>query len=224
MPGLRSGHGVGRAGAVFDPRGHARRHTGEYFALLLLAAAGLMLLVSSDNLLMIFIALELLSVSLYALVAFDKGSPASAEAALKYLLFGGMSAAFTLYGISLIYGITGDLQLGAIAAQLRGQPREPVFYTALVMTLVGFAFKLAAAPFHLWAPDVYEGAPIPVASFVASGSKVASFFVLARILMTAFRGERPRRWIICRGGRRCWRCWRRFRWWRAMWPRLCKRM
>jgi NADH-quinone oxidoreductase subunit N len=176
--------------AVLSWGGKFTRHTGEYFALLLLAAAGLMLLVSSDNLLMIFIALELLSVSLYALVAFDKGSPASAEAALKYLLFGGMSAAFTLYGISLIYGITGDLQLGAIAAQLRGQPREPVFYTALVMTLVGFAFKLAAAPFHLWAPDVYEGAPIPVASFVASGSKVASFFVLARILMTAFPGSR----------------------------------
>ncbi len=164
------------------------RHAGEYFALLLLATAGLMLLVSSDNLLMIFIALELLSISLYALAAFDKGSLASSEAALKYLLFGGMSAAFTLFGISLLYGISGDTQLTLIAARLRGQPVEPVFYVALVMTLVGFAFKLAAAPFHLWAPDVYEGAPTPVASFIASGSKVASFFVLARILLTAFPG------------------------------------
>jgi NADH-quinone oxidoreductase subunit N len=170
--------------------GRFTRHAAEYFALLLLAAAGLMLLVSSDNLLMIFIALELLSVSLYALAAFDKASPASAEAALKYLLFGGMSAAFTLYGISLIYGITGDLQLDGIAARLRGEPAEPVFYAGLVMTLIGFAFKLAAAPFHLWAPDVYEGAPTPVAAFIASGSKVASFFVLARILLTAFAGAR----------------------------------
>ena len=166
------------------------RHAGEYFALLLLAAAGLMLLVSSDNLLMIFIALELLSISLYALAAFDKASLASSEAALKYLLFGGMSAAFTLFGISLVYGIAGDIQLGFIAGRLRGQPVEPVFYAALVMTLVGFAFKLAAAPFHLWAPDVYQGAPTPVASFIASGSKVASFFVLARILLTAFPGAR----------------------------------
>src|SRR5580658_3660668 len=139
---------------------------------------------------MIFIALELLSISLYALAAFDKGSMASSEAALKYLLFGGMSAAFTLFGISLVYGMAGDIQLDAIAARLRVQPVEPVFYTALVMTLVGFAFKLAAAPFHLWAPDVYEGAPTPVASFIASGSKVASFFVLARILLTAFPGAR----------------------------------
>ncbi len=99
--------------AVLSWGGRFTRHTGEYFALLLLAAAGMMLLVSSDNLLMIFIALELFSVSLYALAAFDKASPASAEAALKYLLFGSMSAAFTLFGISLIYGITGDLQLEA---------------------------------------------------------------------------------------------------------------
>jgi NADH-quinone oxidoreductase subunit N len=166
------------------------RHVGEYFALLLLAAAGMMLLISSDNLLLIFIALELLSISLYALAAFDKERLASSEAALKYLLFGGMSAAFTLFGISLIYGITGDIQLGVIAAWLYARPVEPVFYAALVMTLVGFAFKLAAAPFHLWAPDVYEGAPTPVASFIASGSKVAGFFVLARLLLAGFPGAR----------------------------------
>ena len=172
--------------------GHERftRHAGEYFAVLLLAAAGMMLLISSDNLLMIFVALELLSVSLYALAGFDKGSVASSEASLKYFLFGGVSAAFTLFGISLVYGVAGDVQLGDIAAQLRGRPAEPIFYAALVMTLVGFAFKLAAAPFHLWAPDVYEGAPTPVASFIASGSKVASFFVLARILLSGFQDAR----------------------------------
>jgi NADH-quinone oxidoreductase subunit N len=176
--------------AVLSWHQSVTRHAGEYFALLLLAASGLMLLVSSDNLLMIFIALELLSISLYALAAFDKGSLASSEAALKYLLFGGMSAAFTLFGISLIYGIAGDIQLNFIAARLRNQPVEPLFYVALVMTLIGFAFKLAAAPFQFWAPDVYQGAPTPVASFIASGSKVASFFVLARILLTAFPASR----------------------------------
>jgi NADH-quinone oxidoreductase subunit N len=176
--------------AVLSWNGRFTRHAGEYFALLLLATAGLLLLVSSDNLLLIFISLELLSVSLYTLAAFDKASLGSAEASLKYLLFGGMSAAFTLFGISLIYGITGGIKLDDVAAQLHGRHAEPVFYAALVMTLVGFAFKLAAAPFHLWAPDVYEGAPTPVASFIASGSKVASFFVLARILLTAFPGAR----------------------------------
>jgi NADH-quinone oxidoreductase subunit N len=162
------------------------RHTGEYYALLLLATAGLMLLISSENLLMIFIALEILSVPLYVLTAFDKTREASAEAALKYFLFGSVAAAFTLFGISLLYGMTGELGLGAIAAKLRTQPVEPVCYAALVMTLIGFAFKVAAAPFHFWAPDVYEGAPAPIACFVASASKVASFFVLAKIVIDGF--------------------------------------
>jgi NADH-quinone oxidoreductase subunit N len=162
------------------------RHIGEYFALLLLATAGLMLLISSENLLMIFIALELLSLPLYVLTAFDKSSAASAEAALKYFLFGSVAAAFTLFGISLLYGLTGDLQLGGIAEKLNTQPVEPICYVALVMTLAGFAFKVAAAPMHFWAPDVYEGAPAPIACFIASGSKVASFFVLARIIVDGF--------------------------------------
>lgn len=162
------------------------RHIGEYFALLVFAAVGMLLVISSDNLLMIFVAVELLSLSFYVLTAFNKSSPASGEAALKYFLFGGMAAAFTLFGISLIYGITGEIQLAAVAAKLRDQTQLPLFDIALVMTLAGFAFKLAAAPFHFWAPDVYEGAPTPIASFIASGSKIASFFVLGRILLTGF--------------------------------------
>ena len=162
------------------------RHVGEYFALLLLATAGLMLLISSENLLMIFIALELLSLPLYVLTAFDKSSAASAEAALKYFLFGSVAAAFTLFGISLLYGMTGELQLGLLAEKLNTQPIEPICYVALVMTLAGFAFKVAAAPMHFWAPDVYQGAPAPIACFIASGSKVASFFVLARIIVDGF--------------------------------------
>ena len=171
------------------------KHLGEYFALLLLAATGMMLLVSSDNLLMLFVALELTSLPLYILTAFNKRSIESAEAALKYFLFGGMAAAFTLFGLSLVYGITGETSLSDIAATLGGKV-EPVFYVALVMTLIGFAFKIAAAPLHLWAPDAYQGAPTPVASFIASGSKVASFFVLARVLMVGFDGT---------GGSAAWR-------------------
>ncbi|HXR08375.1 MAG TPA: NADH-quinone oxidoreductase subunit N [Candidatus Acidoferrum sp.] len=166
------------------------RHIGEYFALLLMAAAGLMLLISSENLLVIFIALEMLSLPLYVLTAFNKASPASAEAALKYFLFGSVAAAFTLFGISLLYGLTGGLELGPlavkIAEKLKTPPIEPVYYAALVMTLAGFAFKVAAAPFHFWAPDVYEGAPAPIACFIASASKAGSFFVLARILVQGF--------------------------------------
>jgi len=165
------------------------KHIGEYFALLLLAVVGLMLLVSSKNLLLIFVSLELLSVSLYAMAAFEKTSLASSEASLKYFLFGAMAAAFTLFGMSLIYGITGTLDLGDMTAKFKDQSIEPVFYVALVMTLVGFAFKLAAAPFHLWAPDAYQGAPTPVAAFIASGSKVGSFFVIARILFEGFGGR-----------------------------------
>ena len=169
--------------AVLSCDGKFTRHIGEYFAMLLFAATGLMLLVSSDHLLVIFVALELVGLSLYALTAFNKQSAAGAEAALKYFLFGGMAAAFTLFGISLLYGLTGELGLGAIARNLAAGPTEPVLWVAMIMTLVGFAFKLAAAPFHLWAPDTYQGAPTPVASFIASGSKVASFYVFARIVM-----------------------------------------
>jgi NADH-quinone oxidoreductase subunit N len=163
------------------------RHVGEYFALLLLAAAGLMLLISSENLLVIFIALEMLSLPLYVLTAFNKASLASAEAALKYFLFGSVAAAFTLFGISLLYGVAGSLQLGSIAEKLQAQPVEPVCYAALVMTLAGFAFKVAAAPFHFWAPDVYQGAPAPIACFIASASKVAGFFVLSRLILDGFQ-------------------------------------
>jgi NADH-quinone oxidoreductase subunit N len=172
--------------AALSRAGRFTEHLGEYFALLLLAAAGLMLLVSSENLLMLFISLELLSVPLYILTAYNKASATSAEAALKYFLFGAVSAAFTFFGISLLYGMTGDLQLGSLAEKLKTQPIEPVAYAALILTLTGFAFKIAAAPYHFWAPDVYEGAPAPIACFIASASKIASFFVLARIILDGF--------------------------------------
>ena len=164
-------------------------HAGEYFALVLLATAGMMFLVSSTDILMIFVSLELTSLSLYVLTAFNKSQVQSAEAALKYFLFGGAAAAFTLFGLSLLYGLSGSTSLEAIAASLRRSGLDPLLLLALVMTLVGFGFKIAAAPFHLWAPDVYQGAPIPSAAFIASGSKVAGFFVLARVMVIGFKGH-----------------------------------
>src|SRR5947199_3182794 len=162
------------------------RHPGEYLAILLLATVGLMLLVSSEELLMIFIGLELLGLSLYVMVAFDKTDVRSAEAGLKYFLFGSTSSAFTLFGISLIYGMTGTTGLAPIATKLASMSLQPLLAVAIVMTLVGFAFKIAAAPFHLWAPDAYQGAPVPSAAFIASGSKVASFVVLGKIVLIGF--------------------------------------
>lgn len=164
------------------------KHVGEYFLLLLFATLGMMFLVSTQNLLMIFVALELLSLCLYIMTAFHKENIRSAEAALKYFLFGGMSAAFMLYGLSLVYGLSGHLQLSQIAPALAGSTRDPLLIMALIMTVIGFGFKVAGVPFHLWAPDAYEGAPLPSAAFIASGSKVASFFVLAKVMMVGFAG------------------------------------
>src|SRR5437867_2124472 len=162
------------------------RNPGEYLAMLLLATIGLMLLVGTEELLMIFIGLELLGLSLYVMAAFDKTDVRSAEAGLKYFLFGSTSSAFTLFGISLIYGMSGSTGLAAISEKLVAAPAQPLLATGIIMTLIGFAFKIAAAPFHLWAPDAYQGAPIPSAAFIASGSKVASFVVLGKIVLVGF--------------------------------------
>jgi NADH-quinone oxidoreductase subunit N len=162
------------------------RDPGEYLAIILLATVGLMLLVGSEELLMIFIGLELLGLSLYVIAAFDKTDVRSAEAGLKYFLFGSTSSAFTLFGISLIYGMSGSTGLAAISEKLAAAPAQPLLATGIIMTLIGFAFKIAAAPFHLWAPDAYQGAPIPSAAFIASGSKVASFVVLGKIVLVGF--------------------------------------
>src|ERR1700737_3261411 len=165
------------------------RNRGEYLALLLLATIGLMLLVGSEELLMIFIGLELTGLSLYIMTAFDKSDIRSAEAGLKYFLFGSTASAFTLFGLSFIYGMAGTTGLAAIAQKLGAQAISPLLFAGIVMTLVGFAFKIAAAPFHLWAPDVYQGAPVPSAAFIASGSKVASFVVFGKIVLVGFRPD-----------------------------------
>jgi len=164
-------------------------HVGEYLALILLGAVGMMFLVSAEDLLMVFIALELTSLSLYILAAFNKRDIKSAEASLKYFLFGGMSAAFTLFGLSLVYGLSGTTNLPEIAAALAGKGLDPLLVVAIVMVVIGFGFKVAAVPFHLWAPDAYQGAPTPSAAFIASGSKVASFFIFAKIMAIGFAGK-----------------------------------
>ncbi len=160
------------------------RHAGEYVSIVLMAAAGGLIISAAQDLLVIFVGLELLSLGLYILTAFNKQSGKSAEAAIKYYLFGGMSAAFLLFGFSYLYGLSGSTSLpkvvlGTLAVSPHGA--SPLLYIALVMIAAGLGFKIAAVPFHLWAPDTYEGAPAPAAAIIASVSKVASFALLISI-------------------------------------------
>ncbi len=153
-----------------------------------MAAAGGLIISAAQDLLVIFVGLELLSLGLYILTAFAKKSGNSAESAMKYYLFGGMSAAFLLFGFSYLYGLSGSTYLprviyGVNNAAFSGA--APLLYLALVMITVGLGFKVAAVPFHFWAPDAYEGAPAPAAAFIASVSKVASFALLISISRTA---------------------------------------
>ena len=158
------------------------RHPAEFVAIILFATAGFTLMAAAQQLLLAFLALELASLSLYVLAGFDKTRPESAEAALKYFLFGGVSAAFMLFGFSLIYGLTGSIELPVIAHRLAMSDISPLLMVALVMVLVAFGFKAAAAPFHLWAPDVYQGAPAPASALIASASKLAGFTLFLRLL------------------------------------------
>jgi NADH-quinone oxidoreductase subunit N len=160
------------------------RHAGEFVAVVLMAASGGLLVASAQDLLVIFIGLELLSLGLYILTAFAKQSGKSAEAAIKYYLFGGMSASFLLFGFSYLYGMSGSTSLpkvilGTYLSASSGG--TPLLLIALVMIAAGLGFKVAAVPFHLWALDTYEGAPAPAAAFIASVSKLASFALLISI-------------------------------------------
>jgi NADH-quinone oxidoreductase subunit N len=159
------------------------KHIGEFVAVVLMAAAGGLLVAAAQDLLVIFIGLELLSLGLYILTAFAKGSGNSAEAAMKYYLFGGMSAAFLLFGFSYFYGLTGTTSLQLIQYRITLSGASPLFYVAWIMVAAGVGFKVAVVPFHLWAPDTYEGAPAPAGAFIASVSKVASFALLITLAM-----------------------------------------
>ena len=154
------------------------KHPGEYVAVVLMAASGGLVISAARDLLVIFIGLELLSIGLYILTAFAKSSAKSAEGALKYYLFGGMSAAFLLFGFSYFYGLTGSTNLYEIQWSIAQSGSSPLLIVAWVLVVAGLGFKIAAAPFHLWAPDAYQGAPASAAAFIASVSKVASFALL----------------------------------------------
>ena len=150
----------------------------EYFALLLLATLGMGFVVTSRNLLGAFVALELVSLSLYAMTVLNQARRASAEAALKYLTFGAVSSGFLLFGLSYLYGATEQLDIN----QMTGLTDEPMLVLAYLLIFVGLGFKLALAPFHLWAPDVYQNAPTPVAGWIGSGSKIAAAALLIALL------------------------------------------
>ena len=180
-------------GLVVNDRQQRLDDVGEYFFLLLSAGLGVFFMVSTTNLLLLMLGLELLSLCSYALAGFHKGNMTSAEASMKYVVFGGLSAGIMLYGISLMYGLTGTLDLvemsnsATLAAQLSESP-VPVA-VAIVLVIAGFAYKISAVPFHFWTPDVYEGAPTPVTTFLAVASKAAGFGALLRFLGAMFMTE-----------------------------------
>jgi NADH-quinone oxidoreductase subunit N len=166
--------------ASFLHRHHVER--GEFYALSLFAAAGMSLLALSTDLVMIFISLEVMSIAVYALTAYLRRGARPAEAAFKYFILGAFSSAVYLYGAALLYGATGKTQLVEIASQPHG---GALFAAGVVFVAAGFAFKVAAVPFHMWTPDVYEGAPTPVTAFMAVGVKAAAFAALLRVVVVA---------------------------------------
>ena len=158
-------------------------HFGEYYALVLGAATGMMLLAGASSLMVIFLAIELLSIALYILSGFNRQEPRSQEAAMKYLLLGGFASGFLLFGMALIYGETGHTQLAPIAAALQnaGGTVDPLLMAGIALLFVGLAFKVSAAPFHTWTPDVYQGAPTSVTTFMSVTTKVAAFAAMIRV-------------------------------------------
>jgi NADH-quinone oxidoreductase subunit N len=146
----------------------------------------MMFLSGAEDLIVLFLGLEVMSVAVYVLAGYNRANASSAEAALKYFLIGAFASGFLLYGIALIYGATGTTNLSLIGAQLVGGPLSLMAGLGLGMLLIGFGFKVAAVPFHMWAPDVYDGAPTPVTGFMATGVKAAAFVALVRLLVEAF--------------------------------------
>jgi NADH-quinone oxidoreductase subunit N len=168
--------------------GYVRRQgieAGEYYILLLFAALGMMLMAAALDLLVVFLGLELMSLSLYVLAGFFRARPTGNESSMKYFLLGAFASGFFLYGIALLYGATGTTNLARLGAALGtpGAGRDPLVLAGLALLLVGFGFKTSAVPFHQWAPDVYEGAPTAVAALIATGSKAAAFAALLRVIL-----------------------------------------
>lgn len=166
---------------------------GEYYVLALTAMLGIFVIISAGSLLTLYIGIELLSLSLYALVAFDRDSGVAAESAMKYFVLGAIASGCLLYGMSMIYGMTGTLLLGELAAVLQGEPSLGLIM-GVVFVVVGVAFKFGAVPFHMWVPDVYHGAPTSVTLFIATAPKIASFALAFRLLSGAL-GNVAETWI-----------------------------
>jgi len=170
-------------------------HSGEYFALIAFSAVGMMLMTCATELLVVFVGLEISSISTYIMCGFRKGSATGAESSIKYFLLGSFATAFFLYGIALAFGATGSTSIAAIAQGLATTTTPRMAFLALAMILVGLGFKVSAAPFHVWTPDVYQGAPSPIVGFMSTAPKAAAFAVLLRITFSAF-GPMEHRWAI----------------------------
>ena len=161
-----------------------RIRAGEYYALILFGVVGMALMSSAVELVMIFIGLEISSISTYILAGFRRNEASSSESSLKYFLLGSFATAFFLYGVALIFGATGSTNIDTIAQKLQAGPVELLVYVAMALMFVGLGFKVAAAPFHVWTPDVYEGAPAPIVGFMSTAPKAAAFAVLLRIVFS----------------------------------------
>jgi len=166
-----------------------RLQAGEYFALILFSTAGMMFMVGARDLIVVFLGLEVMSIAVYALSAFNRRDRKSAEAGLKYFLLGAFSTGFFLYGLALVYGATGTTNIEAIGVAVQsGAAQSALLLAGIALLVIGFGFKVAAVPFHMWVPDVYEGAPTPVTAFMSASVKAAAFVAFLRIFMVAFEG------------------------------------
>ena len=172
---------------------------GEFYALMLVATLGMNLMASSADLIMLYLAIETTSLPLYVMAGFMTRDPKSTEAGIKYFLFGAMTSAVMLYGFSLLYGFSGTTNLYAMAETVQQYPNGRHAGLPLLLVLVGFGFKVSAVPFHFWAPDVYEGAPTPVAGFLSTASKAAGFAVLMRVMMAVFPNHCGSSWTTAGG-------------------------
>jgi NADH-quinone oxidoreductase subunit N len=166
----------------------------EYYALLLFSVSGMVLMASANNLIIVFIALELLSIPLYILAGFARPDLQSEEAAIKYFLLGAFASGFLLFGIALTYGAVGSIDLAVIAAKISQIPNSPLLLIGAGLILVGLGFKVAAVPFHMWTPDVYEGAPTPITGFMSVGAKAAGFAALLRVFVYSL-GSIQSQWV-----------------------------
>lgn len=168
-------------------------YVGEFFVLLLLATVGMMVLVAARDLILLFVGLELMSIAVYVLTGFDRRNPRSAEAGLKYFLVGAFASAFLLYGIALLYGVTGTTSLVGIGPRVATAMAENNVFllSGVAFLVVGFGFKISAVPFHMWTPDAYDGAPTPVTGYMAAGVKAAAFVALLRVLTVDLVAAQP---------------------------------